>query len=297
MPVNDPFVELTPLSSPKANNMMIIGLTGTQIDNLNPTYPGQIVFCNATSGSKTVNHWYGRSADNQSWIDQTSIILYDLYKTNALSQFVDRRYATKEMWMNSFTGTAAAINNNYTDGTTARIDLITGTQSTGVAEIAVGGPIADFTKKMFIKIKIRTPASLTGEIVKIGCNVDKAGTGPSGRVQYGFEYCDGSTNWQIHTCDGAGHESNFDTLKAVVANTVYGFTVEYNPGVNTILYFDDATIKTKTTDPASTGSSTEADVLKVSICNNAGNTTSKTLQVIGACMGYTTNDTKWLQQP
>ena len=296
MPINDPFTELTPISSPKANNMMIIGLTGTQIDNLSPTYPGQIVFCNATSGSKIVNHWYGRSADNQSWIDQTTIILYDLFKLQAKTLIIDKTSAPKEMWYNLATGTGALVNNNYSDGVNARIDLITGTLTTGNAIIATGGPLADFTQKMVLKVKIRTPTALTGQIVKIGVNVDKAGTAPSGRAQFGIEYCDGSANWQIHSCNGAGGESNFDTLKPVVASTVYGFTIEYNPGVNVIAYFDDSIIKTKVTDIPSTGSSTE-DLLKLSICNNAASVTSRTFSVLAVKLIYVTNDNKWLQQP
>src|SRR6266498_5491783 len=126
MPVNDPWAELSPITSPKLNNMTIIGLTGAQIAALSPTYPGQLVYCNTTGSGFIVNHWYGRNDTNDTWIDQTSIILYDLFRNQITTQIVDRRNATKEMWFNSAAGTGAAVNNAYTDTSSARIDLVSG---------------------------------------------------------------------------------------------------------------------------------------------------------------------------
>jgi hypothetical protein len=296
MPVNDPFTELSPLSSPKANNMMIIGRTGDQIAALSPTYPGQIVFCNLSGSGFIINHWYGRNQANDQWIDQTEIVLYSAFNNAQTFVTVDKRNATKEMWINHFSGTGAAVNNIFTDTTTARIDCLTGTTTTGVAGLTIGGPLVDFSKSLKFKVKIKTDTTaITTQIVKIGVGMEMAGVANTTLNQIGIEYCDGSANWMIHSANGTS-QSNFDTLKAVTANTFYGFTVEFNPGVSVIVTFDDGTVKTKTTDIPSTGNCTQDKVFRLSISNNAAGATSRTLGVLAAYLQYYTNDTKWLQQ-
>jgi hypothetical protein len=291
MPVNDPYIELTPISSAKANNMMIIGLTGAQITSLSPTYPGQKVFCNTTGSGFTINHWYGRNAANDAWIDEGTDA-YALYSDNQLVQVLDKRFATKEMWHNTVVNTGTITNLPAT----GRISLATGTNATGSALLSIGGPTLDFGKKAVLKVKIKTdPTAITGQIVKIGVDVDTAGTGPVTINMFGIEFCDGNANWQIHSANGTT-QSNYDTLKPVAAATVYSFTIEFTPTTGIDVTFNDGVVKTKTTHIPSSGTCTTQGVLKISIANNNANTTSRVLEVLAAWMVYKTNDANWLEQ-
>jgi hypothetical protein len=296
---NPPWAELSTVSSGQMNNMTIMGRTGAQIAALSPTYAGQIVYCNSTGSGFTVDHWYGRNVTNDAWIDQTAIDMYNVWKNTQTTIEMDKRHSPMEGWYRFNAGTASAVTNNLVDTTTACIDLTTGTtiNAGGVAGITIGGPQIDFSKKAIFKCVVRTPTTaVTGQIVKIGCNVEKAGVANTTNAQFGIEYCDGNANWQIHTGSGSA-QSNMDTLIPVTASAMLGFTVEFNPGVNVICYFDDGTIKTKVSDIPSTGNNTEDKLFRISICNNNGSTTSRTFQVCSAYMIYKTNDMDWLQQP
>jgi len=293
MPVNDPWTELSAQSSPKMNNMTVIGLTGDQLASLSPTYPGQIVFCNTTGSGYLINHWYGRNQANDEWLDLIAVDYFDFFSNlNNKKATMDKRFGTKEIWQNVVAGTGAAINDTIASNIST-VDLVTGTQTTGNATIQIGGPLLAFASHAFFEVKFKTPAATTGQIVKIGVGMDKAGTGPTTGRQFGIEYCDGNANWQIHSGDGTS-QSNYDTLKAVSAATTYGFSVLYQPGVSVIATFDDGTVKTKITDIPSSGSCNEADLFKISIANNNGSTTSRTLQVMGAFMVYVIADSKWV---
>lgn len=293
MPINDPAAELTGVSPTKYNVMTIVAYTGTQISALSSTaVDGQVVYCYSTGDGYTQGHWYGWDDVLGSWVDLNGLPdFYDYFNSNKLKSVVDKRHATKEEWHNSASGTGAAVNNTVSGGV-ASIDLVTGTQTTGVATLQIGGPLLDFAKKAVLKIKFKTPAAVTGQVVKLGVGIDKAGTGPAVTRMFGVEYCDGSANWQIHTANGT-NQSNSDTLIAVAAATEYGMTIEFNPGSQITLTFDDGTVKTKVTDIPSSGNCAEDSLLKLSISNNNGSTTSRTLQILGAYLVYAISDPKW----
>ena len=295
MPANDPLAELSPAGSTVLNAIGTISYTGAQIAALTAVN-GQIVYCNTTGSGFTQGHWYGYDGVLLSWVDINGFPdWYDYFFTNIKKGVVDKRYGTKEQWHNVFSGTGAAINNTFTAGTTASIDLVTGTTTTGVAMLAIGGPTFDFSKKAVLKLKVLTPAAATGQIVKLGVGIDKAGTGPATTNCFGVEYCDGDTDWQIHSANG-GAQSNFDCALAATAATNWGITIEFNPGTNIVVTFDDGTTstqKTKSTDIPSSGTCTEDKLIQLSISNNNGSSTSRTFTIKGCYLVYSINDTRW----
>ena len=289
---SDPFDILTPISKAKAANMFLGGLTGAQISSLSPKYDGMVVYCYSTGSGYTQGHWYGWDDTLGNWVDLNTVNYYNLQDLNQTVVVLDKRHATKEMYYPTSTGTGAqVINSTGLD----RFNLDTGTTTTGVSMVQTGGPTLDFAQKVLFKVKIKTDGTaVTGQIVKIGFDIDKAGTGPATTNNFGIEYCDGNANWQIHSANGTT-ASNFDTQKAVAANTVYGFTIEYVPGTSVTMIFPDGTVKTKNTHIPSTGAGTTA-VFKISISNNNGSAVSRTLQVLGAFAVYGVSDANWLQQ-
>ena len=297
MVVNDPVAELTGMSPARFNAMAVVAYTGSQIAamvGLGTTIDGQVVYCRSTGSGYTQGHWYGYDSvlNGGTWIDLNTLPdFYDYFNSNRLKGVVDKRSSTKEMWMNTFSGTGAAINNTVSGGLST-IDLVTGTTTTGVAMLQIGGPLIDLSKKAMLKLKFKTPSGVTGQIVKLGVGIDKAGTGPATTNNFGIEYCDGDTDWQIHSANGT-NQNNYDTTIAVAASTIYGFTVEFNPGTSVVVTFDDGTVKTKSTNVPSTGSVAEDSLVKLSISNNNGSSTSRTLQIMGAYLLYTIGDPDW----
>ena len=296
MPINDPGAELTGISPQKWNAMTVKAYTGSQIAAAAATaVDGEICYCYSTGSGYIQGHWYGWDDVAGTWVDLNGFPdFYDYFNTNKLKGTVDKRYATKEMWHFSSSGTGAAVNNTVSGGF-ASIDLVTGTTSTGVAMLQIGGPLLDFSKKALLKLKVKTPAATTGQIVKLGVGIDKAGTGPATTRMFGVEYCDGDTDWQIHSATGSA-QSNNDTTLAVSASTIWGIDIEYTPGTNIVVNFDDGTTKTpktKTTDIPTSGNCAEDSLIKLSISNNNGSTTSRTLQILGCYLVYAISDTVW----
>ena len=80
----------------------------------------------------------------------------------------------------------------------------------------------------------------------------------------------------------------------VVANTVYGFKVEFYPGDRIDVTFDNGTVKTKNTDIPSSGNNDEDSLARISISNNNGSSTTRTLSHMGFFGVYSISDTDWV---
>lgn len=293
--INGPAAELTGVSPNKYNAMTVVAYTGGEISALAASNPvdGQVVYCYASGSGYLQGTWYGWDDTLGEWVDLNGLPdFFEYYNTNRLKGVVDKRYGTKEQWMTYNSGTGSAVN-NVVSGGQASIDLVTGTTTTGVAGLQIGGPLLNFAAPAMLKLKFKTPAATTGQIVKLGVGIDKAGTGPAVTRMFGIEYCDGDGDWQIHSADGSA-QNNYDTVKPVNAATVYGFTIEFTPGTDVVVTFDDGTVKTKAaTNIPSSGNCDEDKLIQLSIANNNGSSTSRTLQILGAYLVYTISDTKW----
>ena len=57
----------------KANRKTVVVGNGTQLTNLTNTYPGQVAYCTATSGSFTVDKYYTRNAADSAWIEISTL--------------------------------------------------------------------------------------------------------------------------------------------------------------------------------------------------------------------------------
>lgn len=304
MPINTAWAELVGFSSPKANAMTIVGYTGTEISALSSTaVDGQIVYCYQSGSIYVRGHWYGW--DDQlaggTWVDL--VMLPSLYEHFASDEYafqgvvIDKRSSQHQEYNYNDSGTAgASVGDVMTDNSTQYINLTTGTVSTGWASLYAGGPLLDWGKPAMLAVKFRTSSgAVTGQINKLGINIDRAGLGPSTRRNVGVEWCDGDTSFQIHSGNGT-NQSNFDTQITVVANTIYSIKLYFDPGNEVKVIFDDGTTvteKIKNTFVPSSGTSTSDGLIKLSISNNAGNTTSRNLDIFAAYLVYGTNDTVW----
>ncbi len=301
--INEAWAELIGNSSPKLNAMTIVAYSGTEISALSSTaVDGQVVYCH-TSGSNYIRgHWYGWDAvlNGGSWVDLVELpSTYNFFADTKIADagmVIDRRSATKEMYYNNASGTGAAVSNVMTDNSLQYINLDTGTTSTGHAELYAGGPNLDFGKSALLKVKFKTSTgAVTGQINKLGVNIDLAGTGPATRRNFGIEWCDGDTDFQIHSGDGTS-QSNFDTNIPVTTDSTWEASIFFEPGSKVRVIFDDgttATEKEKSTFIPSSGISTEDGIMKLSISNNAGNTTSRNLKIRAAYLVYNVADGFW----
>lgn len=303
MVVNEAWVELIGNSSPKLNAMTIVGYTGAEISALSATaVDGQIVYCYSSGSNYTRGHWYGWDSQlaGGTWVDLVALpSSYTIFASDELAHaggLIDKRSASREMYMYGSSGTGAAVTNGYSDNSEFTISLETGTTSTGYSYISAGGPLLDFGQPALLKVKFETSTgAVTGQINKIGVNIDRAGLGPSTRRNFGIEWCDGDTSFQIHSGDGS-NQSNFDTGITVTTNAQWEADIYFDPGNEIKVSFDDGTTvteKIKSTFVPSSGTSTEEGLIKCSISNNAGNTTNRDLEIHAAYLVYTTGDQWW----
>lgn len=294
MVLNGPFAEGTGITHPKLNTTGIIAYTGAEIAALSATaVDGQVVYCYSSGSGFFQGIWYGWNDIVGTWDAINGVpSAYDFMIGNAQVGILDKRYGGIEQWYWNFSGTGSDVTTSNTSNE-IRKNLITGTTATGWAELRSGGPLMDFAKPAMFQCKFRTPSVITGQIVKIGMGIERAGSGNYNGRNFGIEYCDASGNWQIHSGTGSAN-SNTDTLKAVTANTLYGFMVEYFPGDKIRVTFDDATVKEKNTDIPSSGNNQEDQLAHISISNNNGNTTSRTFSEMGFFGVYSILDTDWI---
>lgn len=303
MPVNEKFLELTGFSPTKANAMCTVAYTGAEISTLSSTaVDGQVVYCYSTGSGYTRGHWYGWDSQlaGGTWIDLVKLpATYDITSVDDYifnNVVIDRRSGTREMYNYNFSGTGANVTNILSDNSYQMIYLQTGTTSTGWAAIYAGGPLIDWGKPAVLAVKFRTSSgAVTGQINKLGVNTDLAGTGPSTRRNFGVEWCDGDSSFQIHSGNGT-NQSNFDTGITVPTDTNCNVTMYFDPGNEVRVWFDDGTTEqeqVKTTYIPSSGSGTEDGLMKFSIANNVGNTTNRELKIRAAYLTYSPADSLW----
>ena len=295
MPVNDPFAELMGFTSAKGNVMCVVAYTGAQIAALSATaIDGQVVYCYSTGSGFTRGHWYGWDDVIGYWADLSAVDYYEAVSSQKLVGIVDHRFGTRESYDFGNSGTSSSVT-TVSQSSEWRINLVTGIQTTGVAYLYAGGPKLDFGKPAFFKGKFTVPSVTTGQVVKIGVGVDKAGQGPAVNKMFGIEWCDGDTDFQIHSANGTT-QSNTDTTRAVTAGATYGVEISFVPGTAINVTIDDGTTITthqKVTHVPSSGGSLESDLMHISISNNNGSSTSKTFGWKAGFLVYNILDSQW----
>lgn len=294
MVLNGPFAEGTGITHPKLNTTGIIAYTGAEIAALSASaVDGQVVYCYSTGSGFFQGIWYGWNDIVGTWDALNGVpSAYDFMIGKAQVGLIDKGTAVKENWFSANSGTSSGVQNAVTSNE-MRIEMTTGTTTTGWAELKTGGPLMDFSKPAMFQVKFKTPTTISGQIVKIGMGIERAGSGAYNGRNFGIEYCDASANWQIHSGTGSAN-SNTDTLKAVTANTLYGFMVEYLPGDKIRVTFDDATVKEKNTDIPSSGANQEDFLAHISISNNNGSSSTRTLPFMNFFGVYSILDPDWI---
>ncbi len=301
--VNDPFTELMGFSSTKGNVMTVVAYSGTEISTLTGSaYDGQIVYCHTSGSIYLQGHWYGwdKIKNGGTWVDLASLPEnYTFFTSDDVLHsgcVIDKRSPSKGQFITDNSGTGAAVTDVVSDDSLQWVEMATGTTSTGWAALYAGGPHLDWGQPVTLKVKFKTSNNaVTGQINKLGVNIDRAGTGPSNRKNFGIEWCDGDSSFQIHSGNGT-NQSNFDTNIAVTTDSTWEADMYFYPGDKVVVDFDDGTTvtsKEKTTFIPTSGSSTEDGLMKFSISNNAGNTTSRLLKIRAAYLVYSTNDSWW----
>jgi|SRR6187431_197635 len=298
--VNDPFSEIMGFSSTKGNAMTVVAYSGTQINTLTDPVDGQVVYCHTSGSIFLRGHWYGYDAVNTKWIDLATIPSNSEFFTSDSilnkGMVIDRRSPSKGQFISTNSGTGSAVSDTLGDNSFQTVKLDTGTTTTGYAAIYAGGPLLDWGQPVTLKVKFYTSdGAVTGQINKLGVNIDRAGLGPSNRKNFGIEWCDGDSSFQIHSGNGTS-QSNFDTNITVTSGADWSVSMYFYPGDRVDVDFDNGTTvtpKSKTTFIPSSGSSTEDGLMKFSISNNAGNTTSRNLEIMAAYLVYSTADSWW----
>ena len=303
MVVNDVWTELIGLSKEKLNAMTIVAYSGAEISALSSTaVDGQVVYCHTTGSGYERGHWYGwdDSLGGGTWVDL--VALPDAYTHFSDDMFafegcvIDRRSTVHQDWNYDFVGSGTDITDFLGDNNTQHIILETGTTTTGYAALYANGPKLDWGKPAMFACKFQTSTgAVTGQINKLGVNIDRAGLGPSTRRNFGVEWCDGDSSFQIHSGNGTS-QSNFDTQITVTTDAIWSIKCYFDPGNEIRVLFDDGstvTEKIKTTFVPSSGASTTDGIMKLSICNNNSNTTERYLKIFGAYIVYNTNDAHW----
>ena len=303
MVINEAWAEIIGASPARMNAMTVVAYTGAQISTLSSSaVDGQVVFCYSTGSGYTRGHWYGwdDQLSGGTWVDLVALPSnYNFYGDVGLlheGMVIDRRSPVKEQFWWDNSGTGAGVTTVNVDNSLQWVELATGTTSTGYAVIGASGPQLDWGKPMILKVKFKTSTgAATGQINKLGVNIDRAGLGPSTRRNFGIEWCDGDTSFQIHSGNGSA-QSNFDTGITVTTDATWEADRYFDPGNEVRVEFDDGTTvteKIKTTNIPSSGDTTEDGLMKFSIINNAGNTTSRLLKIRAAYLVASTSDSWW----
>ncbi len=290
---NSELAELSPVGSAVLNAIGIISYTGAQIAIIAAGSPsdGRMVYCNTTGGGYSQGHWYGWDNNLGKFIDLIAFPDHFLYfAQNYNYAMIDRRLASKEMWYYNSSGSGAGVNHN----TPGVIELVTGTTTTGWAEIVLGGLNIDFGQPALFMVRYLTPSTVTGQIVKMGLRMDRAGAATSSNNKFGIEYCDADTDWQIHSGDGTDN-SNFDTGDSVEGGNNGSWYLSHDPGNSITAIREDLVTYEKNTDvPAGIASSSSRDV-SISISNNNGSSTSRTLSIYSCYAVIAFNDPDWVK--
>jgi hypothetical protein len=295
----------------RMNKMTIPYLTGDEIEALDKTKYG-IVRCRLDGGSgKLANHNYMVSADQQTWIDLTTVaahthsssteggLLIDMVRTTpkfvdtgASLFFLDSLDVAK--WLTAVSGTGSIAND--TDGTTAEksIKFATGATSGSLSELKhpwTGGlNKVDFTKRSLLECKLRI-GNVLNIALKAGINCETVTNVDDNTVKYEAQICTvTNANWNIRSAHGTD-KSEIDTGIAITANRV-ALRLEHFPDIATPkvdLYVDAANAFSKTSHIPTTGNSELNATPKFSFKNST--TADRTLYYYGCRLAYTIDDT------
>jgi hypothetical protein len=296
----------TPLSVGIMQNIQVTGGTGTYITSTITKRKGMLVVSYDTSGGLTQWHTYVYDDVNLVWVDTTlpahkhsgaadggDFYEVDVEGVNANRCFFNAQHPVKALFGGqAFAGTAAAIND--TVSTVGRIDLVTGTTTTGYANIFTYGALpVSFASRFRLNVTFKLSA-ITNILWRWGMGVEDINGVSDNLDKVGMEWCDAQPSSQYYTLSANGTTRSLVTTGiALDASTGHGFRIVYFPASKAQYTFDDGTIYDKTAVLPS-GACLDENIFRIGAKNNNGGSATRTLEVRGVYYVGRTIDAKWV---
>lgn len=298
MAIGDEWTGADAITVAKLNQMTIISGTGAYLATLTAVENGQVVVCTSTGSGFTLNHAY--VWDTTVWVDMTNVehthtdsndggSILGVFRTNSTFFDTNTRYTLypqKVDYIQTVSGTGAITDDSTSSVYSIKLD--TGGTSASGATISIPGLKVDFANESFFEtsVKLGTATSLA---TKLGPNMETATAADDNNAKYGVESCTvSSANWLVRSATGSA-SSTQDTGTAMSTSEV-NFKVEHYPGTPKVdCYVNNGTVVTKSSDVATTGASTSANIFKLSIKNSTG--ASRTMFCYGSRLAYYVSDT------
>jgi len=284
--------------------------TGTQMTNLSPTYPNQLVVCTANGGNFVADTIYMRNSANTAWIGGGGgIHKHDANTDSAGGLLSDVFYANaaKVLWFpDGVAPNATQFKQEVGSGGTITdahpfVRLFCGTANGGYAHATRSGVGVSWTSN--IRFLARLFASHGNYVtVRMGVCAEGAHETPAadggGINRMGFEACDSAGNAQnyvVFTSNGTTR-SGATTTSAVAQAASHAYRLDYTVATDVRAFFDNSSLMTKTSAVPAAGNSQNARILSAGIKQNnsfsAGS--ERVIQMTGLTMAGAASSSAWI---
>ena len=305
MSVSAPWTNATVASTARNNKVTVISLTGDDIDALDIS-KHRVVFCTEDSTGEEFlkDHTYTANADEDAWIDITSVSshthyddtdggdILDIYVSNNDKFNLNMLKPTdwvKAEWVQTVTGTGTVEDAEDADGTNY-IRLRPNGTSGSAATINYPTELEGYFAHPFIctfNTQIETASSLA---LHIGVGADDVTAADSNNRKMQAEVCTATnTNWWLRTANGSANSAT-DTGTAISTSKV-GIALLNRGYLGTpdcLMAIGGDEVAQKTSNIATSGSSTSGNILKFSIKNSTA--ADRPLRAYSGRLDYQTED-------
>lgn len=293
MGTQDEYSIETPFSVGKVNNMSIIGGSSAYITGTITKRKGMVVNSYDTANGLTKWHLFTWDDVALVWVDLTNPMHthtgisdggeytdIDVAGSNAKHIFYNGMSPSKGALGAgiAFAGTAAAVNDVVS--TVGRIECITGTTTTGYANIFVYGVPINFGYSNRFNFWFKLSA-ITNLIMRWGWGAEDINGASDNNHKLGIEWCDAQATSNYYTLSANGSSRSLvDSGVALDASTGHGMRIVYFPASKAQYTFDNGTVYDKTA-VLPTGDVLDENVIRAGVKNNNGGSATRTLEVRG----------------
>jgi hypothetical protein len=301
MSVSDAWTNSTPSSVARMNKTGVLSLTGDEIDALDMTKHRK-VFCTEDGGAFLKDHSYTVNADEDAWIDETTLETHAHYDDDTGGQFIHvlkknvqlidlliihPSQILKTNWVQTVTGTGSI--EDATDANNVHYIRLrpNGTSGSG-STITYAQPLNIDFGEVSTFVSTQTIETATNLAIHIGINCDDVTAADSNTRKYQAECCTTTNNnWWLRTADGTTNSAS-DTGIAISSSRQSIRMLRDTDGTPyVILDVDSGTVLQKTTHIPSSGSGTTGNLIKFSIKNSTA--ADRPLRIWGCKASYYTS--------
>ena len=301
MSVSTPWTNATPGSTARLNEVTVISDTGTNLAALDKT-KHRLVFCTSTGGGLTVDHLYLVNAAENAFIDLGTVSAHTHADSTTGGALIDILIANPKSFILTLTKTDELLKANWIQTVTSTgtiEDNTSGERYIRLRPNATSGASATIsyphlklnfgiTSMFQAKLQIETASSLA---LHSGVNADDVTAADSNTIKYQAEVCTATnSNWWLRTASGSANSAS-DTGIAISTSAV-AIKITHYPTLGTPrtdLQVDTGTLLQKTTNIATSGASTDVNLIKHSIKNSTA--ADRPLRMYGSRLQYSVNDT------